>query len=125
MRFFEHETVRFLMAGATNTVVTYVIYLLLLHVLPYRLAYSATFLLGIVLGYTLNTRYVFRAAWQWKRLAAYPLVYVVQYALGVLLLTVLVERDLANEQIAPLVVVVVSLPIVFVMSRLVIKVRNP
>lgn len=124
MRFFEREAIRFLLAGGANTVVTYLIYLLLLHVLPYRVAYSATFVLGIVLGYTLNTRYVFRATWQWKRLAAYPLVYVVQYLLGVLLLTMLVERGLANEQVAPLVVVVLSLPIVFITSRLIIKARN-
>lgn len=124
MRFFEREAIRFLLAGGVNTVVTYLIYLLLLHVLPYRVAYSATFVLGIVLGYTLNTHYVFRAKWQWKRLAAYPLVYVVQYLLGVLLLTMLVERGLANEQVAPLVVVVLSLPIVFITSRLIIKARN-
>jgi putative flippase GtrA len=125
MKFFENEAVRFLGVGATNTIVTYLLYLLLLHVLSYRVAYSTTFAIGIVLAYTLNTRYVFRGTWQWKRLAAYPLVYVVQYVLGLFLLTLLVERGWANEQLAPLVVVVLSLPVVFIMSRLIIKARNP
>jgi putative flippase GtrA len=120
-----HEPFRFLLAGTANTIVAYGLYLLLLQAFPYRVAYSMSFVVGVVLGYTLNARYVFRAAWSWRRLAAYPLVYVVQYALGLVLLTLLVERGWASEQLAPLVVVVISLPVVFVTSRFVIKHRSP
>lgn len=121
MKSFSGEALRFLLAGALNTAVTYAIYLLALQVLPYRAAYTLAYALGIVLGYALTTWFVFRAAWSWKRMLAYPMVYLLQYGLGVLFLTVLVERQWVSKELAPLLVVVVTLPVTFIASRLLIK----
>ena len=121
MKSFSGEALRFLLAGALNTGVTYLIYLLALQVLPYRAAYTLAYALGIVLGYALTTWFVFRAPWSWKRMLAYPMVYLLQYGLGVLFLTVLVERQWVGKELAPLIVVVVTLPVTFIASRLLIK----
>ena len=115
------EALRFLLAGAFNTAATYGLYLLALQVMPYRVAYTATYAIGIVLGYAVNTLFVFRAPWSWKRMLAYPLVYVLQYGVGLLCLTLLVERGWVSDRIAPLLVVVVTLPLTFVASRYLIK----
>jgi putative flippase GtrA len=121
MRLFDGEAVRFLLAGAFNTAATYVIYLAALQLMPYRYAYSGAYAAGIVLGYAVNTWFVFRSRWRWKRLLAYPLVYLLQYAAGLLCLTVLVERHWARKEIAPLLVVAITLPLTFFASRYLIK----
>lgn len=121
MKSFSAEALRFLLAGAFNTAATYVIYLAALQLMPYRYAYTGAYAAGIVLGYAVNTYFVFRAPWRWKRLLAYPLVYVLQYCLGLLCLTVLVERHWASKELAPLLVVAITLPLTFVASRYLIK----
>ena len=121
MKSFNGEALRFLLAGAFNTAATYVIYLAALQVAPYRVAYSAAYALGIVLGYAVNTIFVFHARWSWKRMLAYPLVYVLQYGVGLLGLTLLVERNWVSKELAPLVVVVATLPLTFLASRYLIK----
>ncbi len=121
MKSFSGEALRFLLAGAANTAITYGIYLLGLLVLPYRAAYTLAYALGIVLGYALNTWFVFRARFSGRRMLAYPMVYLLQFGLGILCLTILVERQWVNKQLAPLIVVVVTLPATFLASRLLIK----
>lgn len=121
MKSFNGEALRFLLAGAFNTAVTYVIYLAALQVMPYRFAYTGAYAAGIVLGYAVNTYFVFRANWSWKRMLAYPLVYLMQYGLGLLCLTVLVERHWVGQQLAPLLVVLITLPLTFLASRYLIK----
>lgn len=123
MRSFSGEALRFLMAGAVNTAATYAIYLMLLAISHYRIAYTAAYMIGVVLGYALNTFFVFRARWNWKRMLAYPLVYVLQYVAGLLCLTVLVEGHWVSKEVAPLAVVLVTLPLTFFASRYLIKGR--
>ena len=120
-KFLNGEVLRFLVAGGANTAATYGIYLLVLQLLPYRVAYTIAYALGIVLAYALNTWFVFRSAWDWKKLLAYPLVYLLQYGLGMLCLTVLVEQAGVNAKFAPLVVVAITLPVSFFASRFLIK----
>jgi putative flippase GtrA len=115
------EVLRFLLAGAFNTVATYLLYLGALQLVPYQHAYTAAFAIGIVLGYTINTRYVFHEPWRWRRLLAYPLVYVLQYLAGLAALWLLVENGLASKEIAPLLVIVVTIPLTFAASRFLIK----
>lgn len=121
MKSFNGEALRFLLAGAFNTAATYGIYLLALQVASYRVAYTGAYAIGIVLGYAVNTVFVFRAPWSWKRMLAYPLVYVLQYGVGLLCLTLLVERGWVSDEIAPLLVVVITLPLTFLASRYLIK----
>jgi len=121
MRSFSGEALRFLLAGGFNTAATYVIYLAALQVVPYRVAYTGAYAIGIVLGYAVNTFFVFRARWSWKRMLAYPLVYLVQYGIGLLCLTLLVEQQWVRKELAPLIVVVITLPLTFLGTRYLIK----
>lgn len=118
---FSREALRFLIAGAINTGAGYLLYLVALQVLGYRTAYTVSYLLGIILSYALNTLFVFHQPWSWRALASFPLVYVLQYAVGFVLLSLLVARVGIKEEIAPLLVVVVTLPITFFASRYIIK----
>lgn len=112
---------RFIVASALNTVATYLFYLLCLLVTPYQVAYTLSYALGIVIAYVLNSVLVFRAPMAWKRFALFPLVYLAQYLLGLGVLSLLVGRLAVSPRIAPLIVVVVTIPVTFLLSRLVVR----
>ncbi|SAI67137.1 GtrA-like protein [Bordetella ansorpii] len=112
---------RFVAAGAINTGATYLLYVALLWVIPYGWAYSVSFLAGILLGYLLNSRWVFREAPSLKTAAGYPLIYATNYVLGICLLWLLVDKLGAPAFLAPLVVIPVSVPIMYLLTRALFK----
>jgi len=111
------EVLRFLLGGASTTVVSYAIYLVLLSWLPYVFAYSIAYVSGIVWSYFANTLFVFRRALSVTRAALFPLVYLAQYLAGTLLLIVLVDVLRLPKTLAPLAVIVLTLPLTYVLSR--------
>ncbi|MDD5180281.1 MAG: GtrA family protein [Gallionellaceae bacterium] len=121
IRLFDTESTRFVVAGGINTIFSYVLYLLLLPITAYVIAYSISFIAGVVSGYTLNTLLVFKQPWTLKKLFQYPLVYIAQYLVGIVLLSILVGYLNINERLAPLVNVVLLLPLTFILSKKIIK----
>ena len=115
------EFVAFVVVGATNTGLTYALYVALLLIMSYPLAYSSSYLAGIALSYFLNARFVFREPLSFAKALQYPVVYFAQYFLGLGLLYLLVEICQVSKVTAPLVVVFVSIPVTFLMSRYVIR----
>lgn len=114
------EKIKFLISGGVNTGFSLVVYWLLNLWIPYDWAYSLAYIIGIGVSYILQAKWVFREKWSWWHLA-FPLVYLVQWAIGVVLLVLLVEKISMNENVAPLVVVVATLPVTFLLSRFVVR----
>lgn len=108
----------FLIGGGLNTALTWGLYVLLVLVLPYQAAYLVTYVLGIAFSYVFNARFVFGAPLSWRVAMGYPLVYVVQYVAGAMLLSAFVEYFSLPKAYAPLVVTVVMIPATYVMSKL-------
>ncbi len=119
--FIHKEIFRFLLAGGSNTVISYSVYLLLNLVLPYVWAYSLSYVLGIGVSYVLQAKWVFHVPLSWKNFMAFPLVYLVQWLLGLAILAFLVEWFALNENVAPLIVIVATLPVTFIMSRFIVR----
>lgn len=115
---------RFLIAGALNSGVTYVLYLLLLRVLPYAVAYSLSFAAGIVLSLVLQGRWVFRTVITTRAVVQLPLVYGIQYLSGIGLLALFVERFRLPREVAPLLVVACTVPITFLLARYAFRARS-
>ena len=115
------EFFRFLLVGAVNTVSSYLLYLLLLIVLPYLLAYSLAYCAGIVFSYFLNVRFVFRRRASLSGFFAFPLVYVIQYGLGVLVLWLLVDQAGLSPAWAMVGVIVATIPVTFLASRFILN----
>lgn len=111
------EWVRFVIVGGANTVATYVLYLALLYLVDYRVAFTTSFIVGIVIAYSLNAWFVFRTRWSLFKLFGYPVVYLIQYALGLLLLTVEVDALGVDRRLAPFINVVLLLPLTFLLNR--------
>ena len=112
---------RFLLAGALNSAVTYLLYLAALWVLPYRWAYTLAYLAGIGIAFVLNSWLVFRVPLRWRKLVQFPLVYLVQYLLGLGALALVVERIGLDPRLGPIAVLLVTVPVSFVLTRWVLR----
>lgn len=108
---------RFLIAGALNTGLTYLLYLGLLYLMPYVWAYSLTYIIGITLGYALNTWWVFKKTPSCRTAMAYPLSYGLNYVFGIAMLWFLIEVINLPKEIAPIIVVSLSVPIMYLLTK--------
>ncbi|HVV68949.1 MAG TPA: GtrA family protein [Gammaproteobacteria bacterium] len=115
------EFARFIVVGIINTVWGYALYLFFLLFLPYLYAYSIAYILGVITSYFLNSRFVFKVKFSWKKLAKFPIVYVVQYLLGLLIMFIVVEKFGLDKSLSLFVVIIFSVPITFILSRFIIK----
>ena len=111
------DLIKFVIGGGINTVFTYCLYLGLQVILAYQVAYAVAFAFGIVFSYWFNAMVVFKTAISWKGLFAFPLVYLVQYLLSAVLLSVFVERLDIPQSVAPLTVIVLTIPVTFMLTR--------
>ncbi|BCJ04969.1 membrane protein [Pseudomonas sp. RtIB026] len=112
-----HPLPRFLLSGGFNTVATYALYLLLLSILSYRLSYSIAFVTGIVVAYVLNRTFVFRSHRGIRSVAWMPILYLLQYLMGMLIVWFWVEQLGWPQEPAPLAATLITVPINFVLSK--------
>ena len=124
MRFFNREFSRFIFWGGVNTLFGYLVYAFLLLFLQYLVAYTITYALGIFISYYLNSRFVFRREVELRKAMQYPLVYLVQYLLGTAALYLLVQVLGVNKLLAPLLVILLTIPVTYLMGRRIIGGRR-
>lgn len=117
--------VRFLVSGGVNTLVTYGLYLLLMLFLPYWGAYSIAFALGILLAYVLNRLFVFGQHRGTVSVLGLPLVYAAQYGAGIVLLWLWVSVAGLSAALGPLVVIAITTPLTFLLTRCIFVKRRP
>jgi putative flippase GtrA len=111
------EGLRFLLFGAFNTGLTYAAYCLLVGVLPAQAAYALVFAAGIVLAWFGNSRLVFRRPVRTRQAVAYPLLYLVQYALTALLIHGLMQGLGCGPRLALANALVFTTPLAFLWHR--------
>jgi putative flippase GtrA len=116
-----NELARFLFFGAVNVVVTYVLYAAFLQIVSAAWAYTISYIVGVVLAYYLNSKYVFRCALSPLKALTFPLVYLVQYVIGLGIVHIWVNVLYLHPLIAPLLASLGTLPITFFMSRIILK----
>ena len=112
---------RFVVVGVINTVASYSLFVALELVLPYVVAYAIAYVAGIVLSYMLNTGFVFRVPRRWSTFLRFPLVYVVQFALGSGVIVALVEGFAMSPRVAALLALVATVPVTFLAARFVLR----
>jgi putative flippase GtrA len=111
----------FVIGGALNTGVTYLIYLTLHLVLSYQVAYLLAYAAGVVFSYVFNSSIVFHRSMSWRGLLAFPAVYVVQYLVSAGVLALFVESFGVPAWWAPLLVSFLMLPLTYSLMRFVLK----
>lgn len=117
----QHQWLRFVLAGGVNTLFSYIIYLVLSVVMEYQLAYLIAFIFGVLFSYWLNARMVFNASLSWRGLLAFPLVYLVQYAVSAASLELFVSYWNLSYVTAPLIVTIAMVPVSYVLSKFIIN----
>lgn len=115
------EVFRFLIGGVLNLVVGYGGYLVLLHWMHYEVAYAISYVVSIGVSYVFSSLIVFRQPMRARAALRYPLVYLIQFLLGLILLRVLIEMLHSPAWIAPLLVAVLTIPVTFFISRLIVR----
>lgn len=120
-KFMNKEFLRFVFVGGINTGATYIFYLVLLIFFDYSVSYTISYVAGILISFYLNTFFVFKEKVSFKKFLQFPLVYLVQYLINLLMILVFVELFNVSKQIVPLIVIVITIPITFVLSKLIIR----
>lgn len=110
---------RFLISGGINTATTYAVYLMLLGVTGYKLAYTIAYILGIALSFVINRFFVFQAHRGWRSMVLFPFVYLAQYLVSLAVIWTWIERLNLSKTLAPLIAILITIPLTFVLSRLV------
>ena len=111
--------VRFLISGGINTICTYAAYLTLLRFVAYQVAYTIAYVFGIVLAFLINRLFVFKTHRGWRSMVLFPFVYLAQYLASLAVLWVWVEHLHLWKEAAPLVAVLITVPLTFLLSRMV------
>ncbi len=118
------EFFRFLLAGAINTLLSYLLYLSLLTFLSYMSAYTIAYCAGILISYFFNVLFVFKYRLSVTSFLKFPIVYVLQYVIGASTLWVLVGKVAISPVIAMIGVLIITIPVTFLTSRLILTPRK-
>jgi hypothetical protein len=116
-KLFDFEFLRFLICGFTTTVFSYLLYIILLFAIDYKYAYTLSFIFSILFSYFINTYVVFRKKFDRKKLIKFPLLYIIQYLLGLMLTIWFVSYCNFSAYLAPLIVVILTIPLNFIIVR--------
>lgn len=115
------EPLLFLAVGGFNTILNYGLYLLGLLFFSYTVSFTLSYVTGLIGAYCLNSIFVFKEPLRLSSFLRYPIVYVAQYVIGVTLLRLLVEVAHVSPVLAPWLILVVTVPVTYRLSRYIIK----
>lgn len=115
---------KFILGGGLNTVLSYLLYVFLLNHLNYQLAYTLAYIAGIVISYFLNTFIVFRQKASLVKFIIFPLIYFVQYCIGILLLWLFVQQLNFSPKLAMILVALICMPFTFILSKFLLAQRK-
>jgi putative flippase GtrA len=108
---------RFVLVGAANTAGSYAIYLLLLFLADYRIAYTIAYLAGLAIGYWAHATFVFRAPLASRSAVAYIATYAAMYLVSLAVLYIAVDRLGVPKPAAMLAALSITVPTSFVLLR--------
>jgi putative flippase GtrA len=111
--------VRFVVVNVLNTLLYWLLYLLFLLVVPYVVANVVALAIAVALAYLMNARYAFRVRMSGRSLASFLVTNLTTMGLRTAVVWGLVELSFTGERLAPLVAVAVTLPIAFLLTKLV------
>ena len=115
---------RFALVGVANTFVYYLLYRLLLPVLPYVVAHLLAWAAGMVFSFFANSRFTFGVRPTWRRFLAYPLITLITVGATTAGAVLLVEGARVDERYATLIATVAVIPLTFLLTRLVLTARR-
>lgn len=113
------QFIKFSIVGFSNTVISlFVYYILLLLECNYLISNAMSWIISVFNAFYWNNKYVFRNENTWlKALIRTYISYGFSFILGNILLIVLIEFFKVSEIIAPLIILVITIPLNFLMNK--------
>ena len=116
--------IKFIFGGLINTSITYFIFLALNFFVTYWLAYSAAFIIGVVISFVINRNFVFNEDSGLKSFAVLLTFYLGLLAYNNGILYVLVSKIPLPEEIAVILVIALNVPISFLFIRRIMSISD-
>ena len=116
--FLNSEIFLFMVMGATSTGLMFGMYVLFNLFMHYQVSYFISYVFTVIVAYFLNTMFVFKKEVSLKTFIRFPLIYVVQYVLGAILLEILVRLGFSVTY-SPLLIIMLLLPVTYILNRIV------
>lgn len=113
---------KFLLVGAFNTAITYVVYLLLIQAIPPWLSYLISYGLGVVIAFYLNKNWAFNADVSHRALPSFFVLHVILATIGTLVCHG-ISGHLPGWMIAPI-AVLFNIPLSFLLTKLFFKMHG-
>ena len=114
------EVVRFGVVGVIATLIHYGIYLLLNQFIINWVAYSIGYAISFICNFFLSNFFTFKTKPSFKKGIGFGASHVINYLLHVILLSVFIKLGV-NEDLAPIPVFCIVIPINFLLVRFVLK----
>ena len=113
------QFIKFSIVGFSNTVISLFVYYVLLWLkCNYLIANAMSWIISVFNGFYWNNKYVFKNENTWlKALIRTYISYGFSFILGNILLIVLIEFFNVSEIIAPLIILVITIPLNFLMNK--------
>lgn len=111
------EFIRFLITGVANTLIYYIVYLVLLTFLPYLVAHIAGWVAGTLFSFWCNCVFTFKVKPTWRRLLAFPAAPLANLVLSTIGSIVLIELLGVPKTIGTLIAGILATPVSFLMAR--------
>jgi putative flippase GtrA len=112
---------RFALVGAGRTILSFLLYLALMSVAPYWLAFTLSFAITITFSAFVNGRYVFLVALTPRSYLLYVGLYLLNYLVSLALLVLVVELLGVSKRLAPIPVIICIFPISFFSERYILR----
>ena len=114
------ELTWFILIGASNTALTYAVYLIALQITGYLSAYIISFLFGVIYTAVLNIRVAFSSRLNPRVMLGHMVCGTVYFLFNLILLHIAVERFAVPPALAPIPVLAATFPVYFVAARAVV-----
>lgn len=115
-----HPFVRFILSGGLNTATTYILFLVLLEFVNYKISFTIAYWFGIFTSYFFNKLFVFKSSPNFLSFLVYPLVYLFQYFFSLGVTWIWVEVLNLKEIYSPIIAIILSIPVTFTLSRIIL-----
>ncbi|OGO93882.1 MAG: hypothetical protein A3F41_00965 [Coxiella sp. RIFCSPHIGHO2_12_FULL_44_14] len=113
------QVVGFAVTGTLSTLFMLGIYIGLNKIMNYQYAYLVAYCISVIALYFMNALWVFNQRISWQSCLKFPLIYLLQYLVGAVSLEFIVRLGV-SVTFAPVLVVIILLPVTFVLNRVVL-----
>jgi len=113
----KRQMIGFVVTGTLSTLIMFLLYICLYKLINYQYAYLISYSISVIALYFMNS-FVFKRPILLKTFLEFPIIYLLQYLVGAASLGLIVHIGF-SVTFAPLLVVIILLPITFLLNRLV------